>query len=680
MSGKRTCPKCGTVSAGDAMEGLCPHCVALAALSPDGNMVDHDAPDAPPPGTKLRYFGDYELLEEVARGGMGVVFRARQHSLNRTVAVKMVLGGQFASETEVQRFRTEAEAAANLQHPNIVAIYEVGEHAGQHYFSMEYVAGRSLADLVGNGPIDCRRAAGYVKTIAAAIHFAHERGTLHRDLKPTNVLLDSSDRPRITDFGLARRLDAGSGLTVTGQVLGTPSFMPPEQAAAQHAEISTRSDVYSLGAILYFLVTGQPPFTGDTLTETLQKVAVADPRPPRKINPAVPRDLETICLRCLQKNPQQRYESARELAADLERFLRDEPILARPIGWGERLWRFSRRHQLGTGFGVALLLLAATTTLLIRERRLSGAGEPQSSSLPVRSGNGVAGVISGRIYVATPADGHAGLRRFFHRWESASDSWVRLPDSPALLLNSASGVIGGKFLVAGGGDDADGVSDALWVYDPVNSVWSRKAPMPTARQLCAGAVLNDRLYVIGGIAGSNILATMESYDPETDRWREEPPLPTARSALGAAVMNQRLYVVGGSWRTTGGTNLLATVESWQPGQAWQSEPPLLTPVSGAFVTAVGDTIFVAGGKTAFSETTDLQTFGLRQKGWVRLQPVPEARYFGSGAVAFGPKLFLFGGWNDLPGTGNLPHPDVFSYDPSRNSWSRSITPAWSKQR
>ena len=284
----------------------------------------------PPEGVPgPRQFGPYELLAEIARGGMGVVYRARQVSLNRIVALKLILAGQLASNEDVQRFRTEAESAARLQHPNIVAIHEVGQYDGQHYFSMDYVDGKSLAQLVHGQSLSASRAAEYVRQIALAIQFAHEQGVLHRDLKPGNVLIDHVDQVRVTDFGLAKRLDAGAELTGTGQILGTPSYMPPEQAAARRGDIGPASDVYSLGAILYELLTGRPPFRAETPLDTLLQVLESEPVAPRVLNPKAPRDLETICLTCLAKQPGQRYATALDLAQDLGRFLDGETIASR---------------------------------------------------------------------------------------------------------------------------------------------------------------------------------------------------------------------------------------------------------------------------------------------------------------------------------------------------------------
>ena len=297
----------------------------------------------------IRYFGDYELLEEIARGGMGVVYKARQVKLKRVVAVKMILTGELAHATDVERFQSEARAAANLHHPNIVSIHEIGEHNGQHYFSMDYIAGESLNSRIARGPLPAREAATILAKVAQAVSFAHVAGVIHRDLKPANILLDSKNEPHVTDFGLAKRVEgepgasATGGLTQTGQVLGTPSYMPPEQAAGKTKEIGPRADVYSLGAVLYCALTGRPPFQAASTLDTLLQVIDQDPVAPRSLNASVPLDLETICLKCLEKNPARRYASAQELADELQRFLDGQPIHARPVGHMERAWRWCRR-------------------------------------------------------------------------------------------------------------------------------------------------------------------------------------------------------------------------------------------------------------------------------------------------------------------------------------------------
>jgi WD40 repeat protein/tRNA A-37 threonylcarbamoyl transferase component Bud32 len=382
---KPACPSCGAELPPDAVRGYCLKCLfALGTTEfktvdmPGSQPSSVDAQSIP-----LRSFGDYELLEEIARGGMGVIYKARQKSLGRIVAVKMLLFGDQSGKELAQRFRAEAAAAASLQHPNIVAIHEVGAHEGQPFFAMDFIEGQSLADLAAGQPLPAIRATRYVRIVAEAIHHAHERGILHRDLKPSNVLIDAFDQPRVTDFGLAKRLHHDSELTLSGQVLGSPNYMPPEQAAAKRGLVGPRSDVYSLGAILYHLLTGRPPFVGETLTDTLQGVVNKEPVSPRLLNPSVPPDLETLCLKCLEKEPPRRYQTSLALAEDLDRFLRNEPIQARPVGHVERLWRWCRRKplvaSLGTATFVLLLAVAVGSPIAIyhinHERRRAERGE-----------------------------------------------------------------------------------------------------------------------------------------------------------------------------------------------------------------------------------------------------------------------------------------------------------------
>jgi tRNA A-37 threonylcarbamoyl transferase component Bud32 len=362
METKPACSVCGTALPADAPRGLCPQCLVRRGLEESATVSESAADEAPAgPGrsslARLRYFGDYELEEEIARGGMGVVYKARQCSLNRVVAVKMILAGRLAGEGDVRRFLTEAEAAANLQHPNIVAIHEIGEHDGQHYFSMDFVEGKNLADVARQGRMPAERAARLVKTVAEAIHYAHQRGILHRDLKPHNVIIGSNGEPRVTDFGLAKRLEGGSELTRTGAVLGSPSYMAPEQAGGRQDQAGPPSDVYSLGAILYELLTGRAPFQGATPAATLMAVMNEPVTPPAKLHAGVPKDLETICLKCLEKQPERRYATARALAEELGRFLNREPILARPAGVPRRMWSWTQRHPWVLAGAAAVLLL-----------------------------------------------------------------------------------------------------------------------------------------------------------------------------------------------------------------------------------------------------------------------------------------------------------------------------------
>ncbi len=305
-------------------------------------------------------FGHYEIIEEIARGGMGVVYKARHIQLGRVVALKMILAGELAGPEDVRRFQTEAQAAAHLDHPNIVPVFEVGEVHGQHFFTMGFVSGPDLGDFVRREKLSPQRIATIVQQIARAIEYAHSRGVIHRDLKPSNVLIDNDCVPRVTDFGLAKRLEDQSELTRSGEVLGTPGYMAPEQAAGQSGSIGRAADIYAIGAVLYFCLTHRPPFRAATALETLVQILENEPPAPRSLNKSIPEPMERICLRCLERDPKDRYQSASEVAAELGRFLQGQEVMASTPSLLSRIKRFAKRspafaaHLTAIGFALAL--------------------------------------------------------------------------------------------------------------------------------------------------------------------------------------------------------------------------------------------------------------------------------------------------------------------------------------
>ena len=389
----RICRKCGAKIFSDAPRGLCTACVLETALGifPDAPVAADQANDAAnrrmgesarshvysvapirrfSAAPMLGELGDYELLEEIGRGGQGVVFRARQKSLNRTVALKVISLGQWASKAHLKRFRREAEAAASLDHPCIVPIYEVDERDGSCYFSMKFVEGGQLDEVTRREPMPIRRAVELIAKVARTVHYAHEHGILHRDIKPGNILLDAKGEPHLTDFGLARLVESESSVTHTLDVLGTPSYMAPEQAVGNNTAVSNATDVYGIGAVLYQLLTGHPPFAGGATYETIRLLLDTEPRQPRLLNPKIDRDLSTICLKCLEKDPKRRYSSALALAEDLERWLKHEPILARHTGIFARGRKWVRRNPTSALLAASLVALAAAAGWIVWKSEL----------------------------------------------------------------------------------------------------------------------------------------------------------------------------------------------------------------------------------------------------------------------------------------------------------------------
>src|SRR5207302_2942332 len=385
----RICRKCGAKIFSDAPEGLCAKCVLktalmmppeapVAARDDGGPAANVEANAAAASHSKkaagavelLGELGDYELLEEVGRGGQGVVFRARQKSLNRTVALKVISLGQWASKAHLKRFRLEAEAAARLEHPGIVPIHEVGEHDGYCYYSMKFVEGGQLDEVVRRAPMSIRHAAELIAKVARTVQHAHEHGILHRDLKPGNILIDQKGEAHLTDFGLARLVETESTMTRTLEVLGTPSYMAPEQAAGNNTQLTGATDVYGLGAVFYQLLTAQPPFAGGTTYETIKLLLDTEPRQPRLLNPKIDRDLSTICLKCLEKHPERRYSSALALAEDLECWLKHEPIQARRTGLFARGKKWVQRNPSSALLAASLVALAAAAGWIIWKSEL----------------------------------------------------------------------------------------------------------------------------------------------------------------------------------------------------------------------------------------------------------------------------------------------------------------------
>src|SRR4030095_6122341 len=373
------CPKCNAEIFSDAEEGLVSACLRETGLgeftepvteaddtahADDSARVDTivagNRNGAPRKTSKPGNLGDYELLEEIGRGGQGIVYRARQKSLNRTVALKVLSTGHWTMQARLKRFQLEAETAASLDERNMVPIYEIGECDGSCYFSMKFVEGAPLDQLVRRGLLPIRRTAELIAKLARTVHYAHQRGILHRDIKPGNILVDAKGEPHLTDFGLARLTETESTVTRTIETLGTPSYMAPEQALGNNNQLTSATDVYGLGAVLYHLLTGDPPFAGETPYETIRLLLETEPRQPRLWNPKIDRDLTTICLKSLEKDPQRRYSSALALAEDLERWLRPEPIRARRTGMVGRGRKWVRRNPT-----VALLILSVTALVAV---------------------------------------------------------------------------------------------------------------------------------------------------------------------------------------------------------------------------------------------------------------------------------------------------------------------------
>ncbi len=605
MSSATHCTECGAALRPGTLGNRCPRCLIQLAL--DAPAISPDAPGPTSLGTAGR-FGDYELLEKIGEGGMGVVYRARQLSLNRIVAVKMIQPGRVGSPEMVLRFRAEAEAAASLHHPNIVSIHETGECVGQHFFSMDYIEGQNLADAVREGPLPAARAAGLVEKIAAAVQYAHEHHILHRDLKPSNVIVDELGEPHVTDFGLAKRLTSDlaprtSDLTLTGQVFGSPRFMPPEQASGRRGAIGPHSDVYGLGAILYYLLTGRPPFVGETLETTLAQVLDQEPVPPRLLNASVPRDLETICLKCLEKEPSRRYASAQAVVAELQRFLEMKPIQARPVGFVGRTSRWCRRKPVRAGLISALVIVflvgaagvlwqwqeaeaqrrkanaseAAATQSAQEAREKFYAADMIATQQALREGS--LGQAQDYLMNHVPQPGEPDLRGFEWRYffNQAKGNQLHRFIGHSNMVYCLSFSPDGRWLASGGWDGQ------VFIWDVIE--WS----LITSFKPGGGAVFSIAFHVEGDLmaVGTTSLVTLwqltDVRKPKLLRQR------TASSALVAFVPNSSRIAVGQGAYIYG--------ENGGSVQIWEIET--LNPVK-SFPESGGRFALTADGRFMFS--------------------------------------------------------------------------------
>ena len=368
---RRICPRCGgpLEATPDGWPSVCSACAA-AGSDVDTKTSAENGPRAAAHDYRGRTFGGYEIIKEVSRGAMGVVYQARQPLLSRVVALKVLIAGDMASEVQVARFQREAQAAARLRHPAIVPIHDVGVFEGKSFYTMDFIEGQPLSRLIKAEAISTRRALELAADMADALDYAHEQGVVHRDVKPSNIMVDSAGKVHIMDFGLAKQLDSDTRFTRTGTTIGTPSYMPPEQAGGDSRQADHRADVYSLGAVLYEMLTGRPPFAGETMMNTLMQVLNDEPAPPKRLNPRIHRDVQTIVLAAMEKRPERRYPTMRAFAADIRRFIAGESISARPAGLAYRSWKWLKKYRTTVFALAAVAVIGLTAYAIVQQERL----------------------------------------------------------------------------------------------------------------------------------------------------------------------------------------------------------------------------------------------------------------------------------------------------------------------